>query len=211
MRHLIILIFLILPWFSYSQNLVVEQTRDKELFLGVWNHLAYSYGKIDCQEIQINCSNGTVVQDSCSIIVTPEYVGRLTLNFYTLNNGDSLILESKHYVVSKLRNPEPQLFKRSSGKLSANAISKAQVYAENIEWYWIGCGPAKPVNEFKIIAYRNESIVGFVINTESKMTDESKELLKSLLPGDKVMFFDIIGLNYYEETVRLKSMHFEIN
>ena len=90
-------------------------------------------------------------------------------------------------------------------------ILRGSLELENTQYYLVGCGITLPIREFKILATRNNEWIGHEFNPGASLTDESKSLIKNLKPGDRILYYDIIGMNYYQEYVNLGTLDFEIH
>lgn len=190
--------------------IALENVHEKELTLGVRNYLSLGVNNFDCRSVHVATSNGSVVKDSCRLKIVPDTIGICVLTFYNRTDKDSVFIESKVYKVKKLKDPDPRIYRRKSGKLYVDLLLKGEIQLENIEHAKVGCGLNLPVKEFKVLATRKGKLVGYCFNDQPEYNQECIELIKSLEPGDSILFFEIIGMNYYQEYVTLSTMEFEV-
>jgi hypothetical protein len=214
MRHFFLLIIICFSIEGYSQSISLKPPRNseyRELVLGFRNYFKFEIDDLTLHELHVETTNGRVEIDSSFFIVIPEEADLLKLSFYKINEQGKELFDSKSYLVKKLQNPEPRLYHRRGGCLSKHALKMATIQSENIEYGYAGCYVPLPIREFKIVASRQEELIGYVHVKGNKMNDEAKSLIDSLNSGDKVLFFGITGLNYYREYVELETMSYEVN
>ncbi|HAD98007.1 MAG TPA: hypothetical protein DCG19_11420 [Cryomorphaceae bacterium] len=211
MKFLVHCFCLLTALYAQGQNITLENLDQRTLYAGVRNSLKMGTSGVACPEITVHCSNGTFEKDSCRLEVIPEKEGLLVLTFYLIHNGDSLFLDSRKYSVSRIKDPEPHLYHKTSGKMRRDLILRGSLELENTQYYLVGCGITLPIREFKILATRNNEWIGHEFNPGASLTDESKSLIKNLKPGDRILYYDIIGMNYYQEYVNLGTLDFEIH
>ena len=207
MKQLFYISCFLLAFGVSAQPVTVNLNFGPELFLGGSNYIIFQAREYTCNAMQVHSSNGTLERfDSCTITLIPEHVGALELVFYRIENEDSVYIYTKYLRVSKLRNPTPSMYRRSSGTLSANLILHGRLELENVEHARVGDGIYFPIKEFKIVVFRDKNLVGYAQNLGAEYSPEAIALIKELKPGDEIHFIDIIGMNYYNEYVLLDAL-----
>lgn len=196
---------------AIGQQVFIQNQLNNDLYLGLRNVLKINTLGINYQDLKIHTSNGELEKDSCFLRIYPKQLGRLLLSVYQLNDQDSTLLFSNIFWVSKFENPIPTLYMRTEIKLSINALEKGKIELNSHGPPYTGCGMILPIKSFKMVATRNNNFLGYTFNKGDSTSQESKDLFRKLKKGDQVLFYDIIGLNYYNEYVPLNTIKIEVN
>jgi hypothetical protein len=147
------------------------------------------------------------VRDS-SYLSTEEghlYFRAESVGVYNFNvNIDRQRTESVSLYVDSLPLPAVYLYSRSSGI----SLKKAAILEGNLELkstIYLGDGLNLKVISFEIYHLRDGEVVSHWLNNDSKLTQESKERLAEIIPGDLVLYTRVQGFNYYRQLSELDS------
>ncbi len=203
--------FLLLSPFFVNGQISLESYHQKELFLGIRNSFKI-HGTFNTNTIKIHSSNGTIEVDSCFLRVYPEKAESLVLSFYEIQGNDSSLIFSKKYWVKKLPDPVPTIFFKTKMKLSMNALLMGRIRLDLPSPPMVcTSGLHFPVLNYKVLILRDTKFVAYCFNNGSENTKETKAVLKQAQSGDRVLFFDIEGMNALEKFVSSERVEIEVN
>lgn len=195
---------------AFGQSISLEPARGSALFRGIDNYFQLAEDDIECSALLVKGINCEIELDSCMLKVRPNNADNCKIFISHISNRDTFELLNKSYRVTELPKPEPRMYHISSGSIQKEAVKKGEIELENTASDLVGCGVILPVRSYKVVILRNDTLIGFSNNPQAEHTTETKALLNRLEPMDEVIFFDIIGSNFYQEDVNLKSIKFEI-
>lgn len=210
MNLLKIALFALSPFFSCSQ-ISLKPNNQREIYLGMQSRFTIM-GQFDSTQIKIHSSNGNFEIEGAYLKVNPSQSGSLVLSIYKLQEKDSTLVYSQKFWVTALPDPIPTIYQRTKTVLSLNAILHSEIKLDLPSPPMVcTSGLHFPVKNYKVLVLRDNQLIAYSFNEGSKNTAKTKAALGRAQRGDRVLFFDIVGMNAYKKNVTLATIEIDVD
>ena len=208
LRFSLLIILSIYSSLGFSQNSVIESTRELAFYVGVDNPLRVILLDHDCESYFLTTSNGTIHRiDSCYYLYLPQRAGNSIINFNQIIGSDTVVIEQRNCVIRELPKPTAEVSDMKSGDISKDMlIVQKGVYLTSGN---IGFDLSIGVKSFKTIILREDKLIFFGVNQGGRFTKETISGLSLIQPRDSVYFVSIIGV--YPTGTEILTNSIELN
>ena len=155
------------------------------LYVGVENPINVAVSGYESSEINVVVTNGAVYGENGEYIVRPKRPGNL---MFEVRVGDELIQET-HFRVKDLPHPVAMVNRMQGGEVQKESLLKQdEVFAfiQNFDF-----DLSFRVISFSVTTFDNKILSANGKSNSNTITDEQKEIIRSLNPGSRIIFDNI--------------------
>jgi len=181
---------------------VVSATKMNILYKGIDNPISIAVPNISCSDLHVTVANGTLTGGDCKYSINPDKVGLAYIIIMTIKDKDTTVLGKSEFRVNYVPFPVATLCGRS------NEIDKEQVLNCRglvLRFKDICVRPSHKVTQYDLVVIEGDCITKRLTSTQAKLTDEMKDALKRIEPGDIIVFENIKAINP-NETITLTDL-----
>jgi GldM C-terminal domain len=184
--YLSLLVFNLLSLTIIAQNITIELPEQNVLYTEIDNVLNFSITNIDCKNVTIKTTLGTIKKNGCTVKFKSLEVGLATISFY---NRKKKIGERQFRVKDFTYKPIANLGYPVNDSLSIKSINALGGIQCRIDEY---CTTYFQVISFSLVIFSPNNCKKVELNNETnRFGDEVKTALLNLAPGDYLFFNNI--------------------
>lgn len=189
----------------HGQQFCVSASRENKLYLGVDNPIEVVVENTSCDSIIVVSNNGQFTySNNCRYILKPINTGIALISIYKINNNDTISLGSAKFRVKEIPTPTAHIYGSINGKISKTKLVAANRIFAYLESFDIDL--RFPIIKYTTLILRNKKSIYYNEFEGGRFPSELSEYFLTLLPGDRVFFFDIVATGPYEKLYNLKPV-----
>ncbi|WP_439131430.1 hypothetical protein [Polaribacter sp.] len=183
-------IFILLIFFGnrgYCQQVEVNISSHKYLFLGLPNSIDIYNKGIDCSDLKIEVDNANFTKDLCNLILTPNLIGPLKIIIY--DRFDNVVSEKsmivvdiplKAEIIAPIDQDKKVLYKKARG---------LKITMDHPNLYF---NPNHTEISYDFILIRNKNVLFFKEYFSTRFDNDILKVLSSLIKEDILILSDIV-------------------
>ncbi len=176
-----------------KSNPVVAAVKMNILYVQIDNPIMVAVPSYNCEDLHVSVTNGTVTGEGCKYFVNPKKVGLTDVIVSTVQNNDTVVLGKTTFRVKPIPNPIPVF----CGKKSGETIEKQAAlscYGLMLIFLNADFDISFKVTHFDLVMSLDNCETIRLISEGAKLTNQMKQALKKIKPGNILAFENIKGL-----------------
>lgn len=194
----------------YSQTIAIDLGYPNA-FPGLDNHMKIVVENIPCHKIYVESKNGKVIKtnEECHFIYRAKQIGADTLDIYSVNISDTLLIEQRRILVKKWPKQPAEFGRHGSRKMTKSEFMITQEVIARISGFDMS-GKHK-VKSYQITLIRSDKEIYKLKNIGGKIENRNLKILKDIKNNDIILFSNIHAFMPGEkETTRLNDITIKI-
>ena len=187
---------------------VISPTKMNVFYIGVDNPVDISISGVPKENMEATINNGTIVRDENGFIVRPSTPGTAIVTVMAKTNGQMRQMREMLFRVKTVPNPVAKLAGRTGGIIDKSTLSAQLALQPSMDGFDFDI--KFNISEFTLSASQGD-FVREARSTSAALTDEQKNIIRSLTKGQKVYIDNIIATGPDGIRRELNPIIFKIN